>query len=190
MVRWRSVNPAVKGAGKGGGDVTRGTKGVVNRVLQGLHTLHTFFREKGRGAPRDFFFSWNKKKILRPTPGTLPLAEARKPCKVCNPQTHLAPPSHKVPTASPLHARPPPPPHAGPVLGLLGLGLGSEIKLGCASVCRRTLTQNPSRLSWPTAATCRRGVPVRVAAWPSPPARPARRTLPARRGAQRAPGWG
>ena len=46
LVRWRSVNPAVKGAGKGGG-VTRGTKGVVNRVLQGLHTLHTIFLRKG-----------------------------------------------------------------------------------------------------------------------------------------------
>ena len=46
MVRRRSVNPAVKGAGKGG-DVTRGTKGVVNRVLQGLHTLHTIFLRKG-----------------------------------------------------------------------------------------------------------------------------------------------
>ena len=46
LVRRRSVNPAVKGAGKGG-DVTRGTKGVVNRVLQGLHTLHTFFLRKG-----------------------------------------------------------------------------------------------------------------------------------------------
>ena len=33
-----------------------------------------------------------REKNLRPTPGTLPLAEARKPCKVCNSQTHLAAP--------------------------------------------------------------------------------------------------
>ena len=183
--------------GGGGVQLLRDERGGGNQGTR-MHckacTLCTLFSEKRvEGRLGIFFFSWKKKKNLRPTPGTLPLAEARKPCKVCNPKP-TSPPSHKVPTASPLHARPPPPPHAGPVLGLLGLGLGrglgSELKLGCASVCRRSLTQNPSRLSWPTAATCRRGVPVRVAAWPSPPARPARRTLPARRGAQRAPGWG
>ena len=37
------MNP-VRGLVRG---VTRGTKGVVNRVLQGLHTLHTIFLRKG-----------------------------------------------------------------------------------------------------------------------------------------------
>ena len=44
---WRGAWKAHVGAGVCLGFQARGEGGGVTRVLQGLHTLHTFFREKG-----------------------------------------------------------------------------------------------------------------------------------------------
>ena len=77
------MNP-VRGLVRG---VTRGTKGVVNRVLQGLHTLHTFFEKRGREGLGFFFSFWSPQKKIKKNlgpPGLSILAKARKPCKVCN----------------------------------------------------------------------------------------------------------
>ena len=82
------MNP-VRGLVRG---VTRGTKGVVNRVLQGLHTLHTFFGEKGRGAPRDFFFFFlEEKKKISTHPWDFAPRRGAQTLQSVQPQAHLAP---------------------------------------------------------------------------------------------------
>ena len=109
--RERTRGPRPQG---GGGCNLRGEGGgVVTRVLQGLHTLHTFFREKGREVSQVFFFFsfLREKKNLRPTPWDFALAEACKPCKVCNPKPTSRPQAPGCPPtarATP-SARPPPP---------------------------------------------------------------------------------
>ena len=89
--------------------------GVVTRVLQGLHTLHTFFREKGRGVSQVFFFFsfLREKKNLRPTPWDFALAEACKPCKVCNPKPTSRPQAPGCPPTARAALRPPAAPTAG-----------------------------------------------------------------------------
>ena len=109
--RERTRGPRPQG---GGGCNLRGEGGgVVTRVLQGLHTLHTFFREKRVEGCLRFFFSFlscEKKKISAPPPGTLPSPRranlAR--CATPNPPRALKP-QGAPPRRGPPSARPPPP---------------------------------------------------------------------------------
>jgi hypothetical protein len=99
------------------------------------------------------FFLARKKKNLRPTPGTLPLAEACKPCKVCNPKPTSRP---QAPGCPPRRGPHPPParrPHGGLELGLPGRGRGRGSSWGRASVCRRPPTQTRTPAApWPPRA--------------------------------------
>ena len=172
--------------------------GLVTRVLQGLHTLHTFFREKGREVSQVFFFFsfLREKKILRPTPGTLPSPRranlAR--CATPNPPRALKP-QGAPPRRGPPSARPPPPrracarPARARARARARVG-GARFKLGVRLGLQTAPDPNPNpgRLVAPAGlgGVGRAARPVRARGpCPSPPAR---RTLPVRRGAQRAPG--
>ena len=194
--RERTRGPRPQG---GGGCNLRGEGGgVVTRVLQGLHTLHTFFREKGREVSQVFFFFsfLREKKILRPTPGTLPSPRranlAR--CATPNPPRALKP-QGAPPRRGPPSARPPPPrracarPARARARARARVG-GARFKLGVRLGLQTAPDPNPNpgRLVAPAGlgGVGRAARPVRARGpCPSPPAR---RTLPVRRGAQRAPG--